>query len=233
MDIHVARALAALLARHEIDFPDIGDEVGMKNPAVILGEVLPFFRKKIRIAGIETIFEHIIGIEDKLGITEQLERHRLAGERKIAAGLGAARIMMLVPGIKWNREGAASFPFENSFGGAFVPYGGCAPAGSDGDDFFVELTLRSGALPRVDFSDIRVSNHLIGKRADSPFALFTLPIAKFLGAHVLDERPADDRHAFGFDPPFIGTIPVHHELDVRMDFKLLHGRRHKNLPRRT
>src|SRR5688572_31126537 len=83
VNIHVARALAALLSRHEIDFPDIGDEVGMKNAAVILGEVLAFFGEKFGIAGIKTVFEHIIRVEDKLGVAEKLERHRLAGERKI------------------------------------------------------------------------------------------------------------------------------------------------------
>jgi hypothetical protein len=228
VNIHIARALAALLAWHEIDFPDIGDEVGMKNAAVIFREILPFFGEKLGVAGIETVFKHIIRVEDKLGVAEKLERHRLAGERKIAAGLGAAGIMMLVPCVKWNREGAASFPFEDSLRRAFVPHAGRAPASSDGDDFFIELTLRFGALSRIDLGDVGIGNHLIGKRANSPLALLTVPISKFLGAHVLDECPADDRHAFGFDPFFIRTIPVHHELDIRMDLKFLHRPCHIN-----
>ena len=38
-------------------------------------------RVEDRIAGIEAVFEHIIRVEDKVWVSEKLERHRLAGER--------------------------------------------------------------------------------------------------------------------------------------------------------
>src|SRR6266550_6148353 len=88
MDVHVARALATFFSRHEIDLANIGNKVGMENTAVIFGEVFAVFGEKFGIAGIETVFEHVIRVEDKLRVAEELEGYRLARQGKVPARLG-------------------------------------------------------------------------------------------------------------------------------------------------
>ena len=138
--------------------------------------------------------------------------------------------MMLVPGVKWNREGAASFPLEGPFRRAFVPHRRRAAAGGDGDNFLVQLALRFHALSRRELGDVGVGHHLVGEHANRALAIFALPISELFRAHVFDERAADDRHAFRLDPLFVGTVFVHHELDVGMNFEFFHGSGHSELP---
>src|SRR4029077_15040724 len=99
VNVHVAGALATLFSGDQIYFPDVRNEIGMENPAVILGKVFSFFGKKLRVAGIEAVFEYIIRIINKLRVAVELEGNGLARERKIAAGLSAAGIEVLVPGV--------------------------------------------------------------------------------------------------------------------------------------
>src|SRR4029077_9691437 len=123
VNLDVAGALAALFSRDQIYFPDVRNEIGMEDTAVILGKVFSFFGKKLRVAGIEAVFEYIIRIIDKLGIAVELEGNRLARECKIAAGLRATGIKVLMPGVQWNGKGAATLPFKRAFGRALVPNG--------------------------------------------------------------------------------------------------------------
>ena len=104
--------------------------------------------------------------------------------------------MMLVPGVKRNREGAASFPFKDTLRCAVIPYGRGTATGGDGNDLFIELPLWRCALARIDFSDIGVGDHLIGESTYRPFAVFTFPVVELFRAHVFDKRAADDWHAF-------------------------------------
>jgi len=50
----------------------------MQDAAVILGEVFPLFGKKLGVAGIEAVFELIVGVVDKFRIAIKLEGDRLA-----------------------------------------------------------------------------------------------------------------------------------------------------------
>src|SRR5690348_8371278 len=70
LNVHVARTLAAFLPRHEIDLATVGNKVRMENAAVVFGEVLSFLREKFGIAGIEAVFEHIVGVVDELRIAK-------------------------------------------------------------------------------------------------------------------------------------------------------------------
>ena len=73
VDIHIARALAPLLPRHEVDLADVGDEVRVQNTAVVFREIFSLFGEKFRVAGIEAVFEHIIRVVDELRIAEELK----------------------------------------------------------------------------------------------------------------------------------------------------------------
>src|SRR4029450_9420989 len=105
VNIHVPRAFAPLLPRHEVDLADVGDEVRVQNTAVVFREIFSLFGEKFRVAGIEAVFEHIIRVVDKLRIAEELERNRLAGQTEIATRLRTARIEVLMPRIERNGEG--------------------------------------------------------------------------------------------------------------------------------
>src|SRR5215472_9279533 len=192
MNIHVAGALAAFFSRDQIYFPDVGNEVGVKNTAVVLGKVFSFFGKKFRVAGIEAVFEYIIRIIDKLRVAVELKGNRLAREREIAAGLRAAGIKVLVPGVQWNCEGAAAFPFEGAFGRTLIPDGGRAAPGSNGDDLFIELALGFCLLAGIDLTDIGVRHHLVRESANGPFTVFAFPITQGFGSHIPHESAADD-----------------------------------------
>src|SRR5215470_12056807 len=100
MNVHVAGTLAAFFSRDQIYFPDVGNEIGVENATVVLGKVFSFFGKELRVAGIEAVFEYIVRIIDKLGVAVELKGNRLARKRKIAAGLRAAGIEVLVPGVQ-------------------------------------------------------------------------------------------------------------------------------------
>ncbi len=50
-----------------------GNEVRMQNTAVIFREIFSFFGEKFRIAGVEAVFEYIIGVVDELRIAEKLK----------------------------------------------------------------------------------------------------------------------------------------------------------------
>ena len=73
MDIHVARAFAPLFPRHEVDLPDIRDEVRVQNSAIIFRKIFSLFGEKFRIAGIEAVFEHIVCVVDEFRIAEELK----------------------------------------------------------------------------------------------------------------------------------------------------------------
>src|SRR5258706_16237666 len=90
--------------------------------------------------------------------------------------------------------------------------------------------LRPSLFAWINLCDVAVRDHLIGKRADRAFAPFALPWAKFVGAHVLNKFTADDRHALGLNPLFIGTVLFHHELHVGMNFKLFLRTGHGHAP---
>jgi hypothetical protein len=124
-----------------------------------------------------------------------------------------------MPGIQRDGEGRPSFPFKGPLRRALIPDGGRAASSGYGDDLFVELALRFCALARIDFGDISVGHHLIGKRANGSLAILALPIFELLRAYILHESAADDRHAFGLDPSLVGTVFVHHELDIRMNLE--------------
>src|SRR6266480_1873391 len=85
-------------------------------------------------------------------------------------------------------------------------------------------------LAGIDLRDISVSHHLIGKGANGPRAILALPIFELFRAHIPHERAANDRHAFRFDPFFIGTVLVHHELDIGMNLELFYRSCHSKLP---
>src|SRR6266576_2809856 len=184
MNVHVARALATFFSRHEIDLANIGNKVGMKNTAVIFGEIFAVFGEKFRIAGIETVFEHVIRVEDQLRDAEELEGYRLARQGKVPARLGPAGIVMLMPGIEWNRKSAPSFPFKDPLRRAVIPHGGGAAPGGNGDDLLIELALWFHALARGDFGDVGIGDHLVGERANGAVAVFTLPIIELFRPHV-------------------------------------------------
>src|SRR5919106_6206364 len=134
--------------------------------------------------------------------------------------------MVLVPGVERNCKRAASFPFEDSLRGAFIPHAGRASSCSNGDDFFIQLSLRLHAFARIDFRNIRVGYHLIGKSTYRPFAVFTLPVAELFRTHVFYKRATDDRYTFRLDPFFVRTVLVQHELNIGMNFKLFDGSGH-------
>ena len=123
MDVHVARSFAALLPRHKVNLPDVGNEVRVQYAAVIFREIFPLFGEKLRVPGIEPVFEYIVGVVDKFRVAEQLKGDRLAGQREVTAWLAAAGVEMLMPGVEWNREGAASFPLKSPLGRALIPDG--------------------------------------------------------------------------------------------------------------
>src|SRR5438093_6370979 len=138
---------------------------------------------------------------------------------------------MLMPGIERNGECRPSFPFKGPLRRALIPDARRAASSSNGDDLFIELALRFNALAGIDLRDISVSHHLIGKGANGPLATLALPIFELFRAHILHERAADDRHAFRLDPFFIGTVLVHHELDIGMNLELFYGLNcHSKLP---
>src|SRR5512139_836023 len=116
MDIHVARALVALFPRHQIDIANVGNEVGVQNAAVVLREIFSLLGEKLGVAGIEAVFELIVGFVDKFRIAVEFEGDRLTGERKIARRLAAAGVEVLVPSIQWYREGAAALPLKSALG---------------------------------------------------------------------------------------------------------------------
>src|SRR5262249_30703846 len=133
---------------------------------------------------------------------------------------------MLMPGVEWNREGTASFPFKHALRGIVVPYGCRAPPRCHGDNLFIELALWLHAFPGQDLGNVSVSHHLVGERTDRTIAIFALPVLEFLRAHILYERTADDRHAFGFDPFFVRAVLVYHELDIRVNFEFFNWSGH-------
>src|SRR6266542_1689993 len=143
---------------------------------------------------------------------------RVGVQRDELTGL-LAGVVVLVPSVKWNREGAASFPFKDTLRCAVIPHGCCTATSSDGDNLFIELPLWRCALARIDFSDIGVCYHLIGESTYRPFAVFTLPIVELFRAHVFDKRASDDWDAFGLDPFLVWAIFVQHKLNIGMNFK--------------
>src|SRR5262245_56115933 len=126
MDIHVACSFTALFPRHEVNFSNVRYEVRMQNPAVIFRKIFPLFGEKLRIAGIESVLEDIICVVDKFRVAVELECNRLTGKGKIATGLGAGCIEMLMPGVERDGEGRSAFPFKGPLRRAIIPYGGGA-----------------------------------------------------------------------------------------------------------
>src|SRR5215471_966751 len=192
MNVHVAGAPAAFFSRDQIYFSDVRNEVGMENATVVLGKVFSFFGKELRVAGIEAVFEYIVRIIDKLGVAVELKGNGLARQRKIAAGLRATGIEVLVPGVQWNCEGAAAFPLEGAFGRTLIPDGCRAAPPGNGDNLFVKLALGFCLLAGIDLTDIGVRHHLVRESANGPFTVFAFPIAERFGAHIPHESAADD-----------------------------------------
>src|SRR5882724_2940663 len=228
VDIHITRSLAALLPWHEVDLPDIRDEVRVQNTAIIFGEIFSLFGEKIRIARIEAVFENIIRVVDELRVAKELKCNRLAGKSEITARLHAAGVEVLMPGIERDCERRTPLPLEGPFGCALIPDGCRAASSSHGDDLFVELALRFSALTGIDLGDIGVGHHLIGKSANGPSAILALPIFELLRPDILHESAADDRHAFRLDPFFVRTVLVHHELNIGMNFEFFCWYCHEN-----
>src|SRR5919108_2847673 len=107
MDIHVARALAALFSGNEIDLPDVRNEIGVKDSPVILRKVFSFLGEKLFITWIEAVLKHVAVVVNKFRVSKQLESDGLAGEREVTAGVSAAGIEMLVPCVERNRKRAS------------------------------------------------------------------------------------------------------------------------------
>src|SRR5712692_9373263 len=141
VNVHVAGAFAAFFSGDEIYLPDVGNEIRMKNAPVVFGKVFSFFGKKLRVTGIEAVLEHVICIVDKLRIAVELEGDRLARERKVAAGLRAAGVEVLVPCVQRDCEGASTLPLKGAFGGSLIPDARRPATGGLGDNLFVELAL--------------------------------------------------------------------------------------------
>src|ERR1700752_1558730 len=137
---------------------------------------------------------------------------------------------MLMPRIERDGECRPSFPFKGPLRRALIPDSRRAASRGHGDDLFIKLALRFSAFTRIDLGDIGVGYHLIGKSADSSLAILALPILKFFCAHVPHESPADDRNAFRLDPLLVGTVFVHHELDIGMNFEFFCWSCHDYLP---
>src|SRR3989304_9343423 len=163
VDIHVARSLTPLVPGNQVDLPDVGNEVGVQDPAIVFRVVFSLFGEKILYFGVETVLEHVIGVEDKLRVTVELEGHRRAGQGNVSGRFTAAGVEVLMPCVKGNGKEASSFPFEGPFREAVIPNSRGAPAGSDQDDLLIELPSGLEAPTGRDLAHVAIADWLLGQ----------------------------------------------------------------------
>ena len=177
--------------RHEIRVPDL-------HAAAAVG--FAGAREGFRIL-VESSFELVAVVQNKIGVSEQIEQNGSGGHRQQSRRFLSAAVEMLSPGIGGWREQAASLPLEGDLLAFVVPDRRRSAALEDEDDLLEKKPLRRDAFTGRDLEQITVVDVTGPDQIEVGAArVFPGPRRQLNLAQILDIEFPQDRNALRFNP---------------------------------